>query len=56
MINILKSTNTLNSDSGFAVTQEKRDQINHELINKEIRIIDINVVVNQAAALKKERD
>ena len=41
---------------GLPVSQEKKDAINKEIMNKEIRILDINVVMTQAAALKKEKD
>ena len=45
-----------NKGIGLTVSQEKKDQINRQIANKEIRILDINIVLNQAAALKKERD
>jgi hypothetical protein len=40
---------------GLNVDQDKKDEINREITTKEIRVLDINTVLNQAAALKKEK-
>ena len=42
-----------NSAVGFSIDQHKRDSINREIATKEIRILDINVVMTIAAQLKK---
>lgn len=40
---------------GIPVSDERKDKINKEIANKEIRILDQTVLINYAAALKKER-
>jgi hypothetical protein len=41
---------------GIPISEERKDKINKEIANKEIRILDFTVLVNHAAALKKERE
>lgn len=41
---------------GLTIDQDKKDEINKEIATKEIRVLDINVLLNQAAALKKEKE
>ena len=54
MINILKGRNLIHAAVGFPINQEKRDEINREIATKEIRILDINVIMTMAAQLKKD--
>ena len=40
---------------GIPISEDRKDKINKDIANKEIRVLDFNVLVNHAAMLKKER-
>ena len=45
-----------NAGIGINVSEKKKDAINKDLANKEIRVLDLHVTLNIAAQLKKERE
>jgi hypothetical protein len=45
-----------NSDLGVPISDERKDRINKELLNKEVRVLDFTVLLNNAAMLKKEKE
>ena len=40
----------------FDFKDDRKDQINKEIAQKETRILDMNVLLNYAAQIKKERE
>jgi hypothetical protein len=44
------------SDLGVPISDERKDRINKELLNKEVRVLDFTVLLNNAAMLKKEKE
>ena len=44
------------ADLGVPVSEERKDKINKDIFNKEVRILDFTVLLNTAAALKKEKE
>jgi hypothetical protein len=45
-----------NLDLGVPISDERKDRINKELLNKEVRVLDFTVLLNNAAMLKKEKE
>lgn len=43
-------------DLGVPISDERKDRINKELLNKEVRVLDFTVLLNNAAMLKKEKE
>lgn len=46
----------LEIDLGVPVSEERKDRINKDIFNKEVRILDFTVLLNTAAMLKKEKE
>jgi hypothetical protein len=42
-------------DLGIPVSEDRKDKVNKDIFNKEVRILDFTVLLNTAAALKKEK-
>lgn len=40
----------------YEFKDDRKDQINKEIAHKEIRVLDMNVLLNYAAQIKKERE
>jgi hypothetical protein len=56
MINIIRSTPPTHTDLGVPVSEERKDKVNKDIFNKEVRILDFTVLLNTAASLKKEKE
>ena len=56
LINIIRSMSLFHSDLGLTVSDERKDKINKDINNKEIRILNFQVLLNTTASLKKEKE
>ena len=56
LINIIRSMSLFHSDLGLTVSEERKDKINKDINNKEIRILNFQVLLNTTASLKKEKE
>lgn len=56
LINIIRSTLPIYPDVGIPISDERKDKINKDFINREIRVLNFESLLNTAASLKKERD
>lgn len=56
MIAILRCTFFYHSATIYDFKDDRKDQINKEIANKEIRVLDMNVLLNYASQIKKERE
>ena len=56
LINIVRSTPSLISDLGIPLSDERKDKINKDFMNREVRVLNFECLLNTAASLKKERD
>ena len=56
MINIIKGRFSFDSALGIPVSEKRKDAINKDIANKEIRILDLPVLLNTAASLKREKE
>jgi len=43
-------------DAGLPISEERKDKINKDFMNKEVRVLNFDTLLNTAAMLKKERD